>query len=109
MTNQIRKELYIVDEEQKHVQFAKTFLVGWDNTLATEEASTDDEFRTRPGSLRDVMHNSHLAAKCCLRRACRCRRVRYSLGLGMSEGAVCLEQTVIKGMFAFSTTACLVK
>lgn len=34
---QIRKELFIVDEEQKHVQFAKTFLVGWDNSLSNEQ------------------------------------------------------------------------
>lgn len=34
---QIRKELYIVDEEQKHVQFAKAFLVGWDNSLSNEQ------------------------------------------------------------------------
>lgn len=30
--------MFIVDEEQKHVQFAKTFLVGWDNTLSNEQA-----------------------------------------------------------------------
>lgn len=34
---QIRKELFIVDEEQKHVQFAKTFLVGWDNSLSNQQ------------------------------------------------------------------------
>lgn len=33
----IRKELFIVDEEQKHVQFAKTFLVGWDNSLSNQQ------------------------------------------------------------------------
>lgn len=37
MAVQIRKELFIVDEEQKHVQFAKTFLVGWDNSLSNQQ------------------------------------------------------------------------
>lgn len=37
MDAQIRKELYVVDEEQKHVQFAKTFLVGWDNSLSNKQ------------------------------------------------------------------------
>lgn len=36
---QIRKELYIVDEEQKHVQFAKMFLVGWDNSLTNDQVT----------------------------------------------------------------------
>ncbi len=26
-----------MDEEQKHVQFAKTFLVGWDNSLSNKQ------------------------------------------------------------------------
>ncbi|CAM9530445.1 unnamed protein product [Ectocarpus sp. 4 AP-2014] len=39
--DKIRKELFIVDEEQKHVQFAKTFLVGWDNSLSNQQEVED--------------------------------------------------------------------
>ncbi|CAN0196172.1 unnamed protein product, partial [Pylaiella littoralis] len=39
--DKIRKELFIVDDEQKHVQFAKTFLVGWDNSLSNAQEVED--------------------------------------------------------------------
>ncbi|CAM9288133.1 unnamed protein product, partial [Discosporangium mesarthrocarpum] len=39
--DKVRKEIAILDDDQKHVLVAKTFLVGWDNSL-TSTAEVED-------------------------------------------------------------------
>lgn len=72
---QIRKELFIVDEEQKHVQFAKTFLVGWDNSLSNQQVGRvadgfDFDHKLRAGFREEtdvpfVACMSDLNGRCC--------------------------------------------